>query len=71
MVDPSFASSLKIGNERRNRNESQQFKSVGLVWRGSQVVRPRSAKPLLTGSIPVPASLKNFFSEGAINRKGP
>jgi hypothetical protein len=27
----------------------------GLIRRGSQVVRPRSAKPLFTGSIPVPA----------------
>ena len=27
------------------------------IRRGSQVVRPRSAKPLFTGSIPVPAFL--------------
>src|SRR5207237_5509272 len=31
--------------------------SARAVWRGSQVVRSRSAKPLFAGSIPAPASL--------------
>ena len=43
--------------DQKKTIESQRIKSGSLIRRGSQVVRPRSAKPLLTGSIPVPASL--------------
>ncbi len=58
MVGLTFAS-WKIGSEKRNRNERKPANQVwSLIRRGSQVVRPRSAKPLLTGSIPVPASLQ-------------
>lgn len=38
-------------------------------WRGSQVVRPRSAKPLFTGSIPVPASTLFPFSLGCVSHE--
>src|SRR5207244_6202531 len=32
------------------------------LWRGSQVVRSRSAKPLFAGAIPAPAFLKCWFT---------
>lgn len=46
--------------------ESQRIKSGGLIRRGSQVVRPRSAKPLFTGSIPVPASPKIYLRNDTV-----
>ena len=55
-----LATFLKNGGESKGwkRRVAGVFASEGLIRRGSQVVRPRSAKPLFTGSIPVPASLQ-------------
>src|SRR5271165_2660633 len=50
--------------------ESQRIKSESLIRRGSQVVRPRSAKPLFTGSIPVPASRKNKLRNDTVTLPG-
>jgi hypothetical protein len=43
---------------REVRAKSRPVAFETQIRRGSQVVRPRSAKPLFTGSIPVPASLR-------------